>query len=1163
MKRTRCLHPLVAPALIGVFSFLFAPHCMRAAESTVWQIGKFDQSSFEFKGHFKYRDRQFQALYTVGQSDPAKDWPAQQAGSGNQGAGGRPHPYTVVFNLPSKPRGAFHLVISTITSHSRTPNLKVEINGKVGLFYLDRKVSTYAGDGGFDSPTYSTARLRIILPTSALRVGKNRLVLTAMDDPADGSGDSWIAYDALSLTNDAAARPAHLTKVEVQPTIFYVSDGSLDEVVNLTVILPEKASKSRVELDIGQQRFAQSLSSLPDFGAQRFSLHVPKFQSGTAAQVKLRVNGKSQTLPITLTPARQWTIFVVPHAHLDIGFTDYPAKVAEVHDRNVDKLLDEIQQYPEMRFSLDGSWIVRNYLATRNAAAKQRFLDLARKGTMGVPAQFANLMTGYPTLEELIRSTSYSLRLHRKYGIPFDYANITDVPSYTWSYPSVLHALGIKYLAAASNNDRAPILLYGRWNEKSPFWWQGPDGSKVLMSYSRQYFQLSFVCGVPAQEAACRQSLPVFLQQYEAPTYKPDTVLMFGSQIENTDLIPGEPQFVKKWNSKYAYPHLALATFPDYFHAIDQRYGKDLQTVSGDFGPYWEDGFGTDAKAGIIARSNQQRAMSAEKLSTIAALVQPYVSGPRSDIRQMWQDIVLYSEHTFTSWGGYFRPHSDETLRQFSIKDQHALDGRKRVNNILDMSFSQLADQIHLPAPALVVFNPLSWRRSGLVETDLDNGEELKEYPGMGVVPYEVLRRGSGYHHIRFLAEDVPSMGYKCYAIVETGNPTSQPAPHQLPISNAIENQYYRVEFDPAAGALKSVYDKQLGRELVDARSPYRFDQYLYVSGGDETQTQIVYFRKALPFAKLAISASQGGSVVSVRRTPYGRVLTYQTSGLHAPSIRTDVMLFDREKKIEFVNHLRKDPVNHKEAIYFAFPFAVQTPAFSYEIQNGWVNPATEILLGGNLEWFTVQHWVRVAGDGLEAGLVPEDAPLVTFGDINRGRWPVKFQPKSGTVFSYALNNYWHTNFRRVQSGDFTFRYVVTSGAKLSGGELGRLGRSAMTPIEIRHLIGNDKYDNPARPLSPAPASFLRVSDPDAVVVDWKEAENSQGTILRLLEVGGRSAHAVISLPVFVLQKVMLDNAAEQDQSSLPASGHSFTVDLKPHQIMTLRLILAKSLSRE
>ena len=223
------------------------------------------------------------------------------------------------------------------------------------------------------------------------------------------------------------------------------------------------------------------------------------------------MNGRKWTSGVGLVPQRKWTAYVVPHAHLDIGFTDYQGKVAEIHNRNIDKLLDEIDAHPEMRFSLDGSWIVREYLASRNAQARARLLNFVRDGKIAVPAQLANLMTGYPTMEELIRSTAYSSQLHREEKIPFDYVNITDVPSYTWSYPSALHALGIKYFLAASNNDRAPILLYGRWNEQSPFWWQGPDGSKVLMSYSRQYFQFSFVCGVPAQEAACQPVAAYFL----------------------------------------------------------------------------------------------------------------------------------------------------------------------------------------------------------------------------------------------------------------------------------------------------------------------------------------------------------------------------------------------------------------------------------------------------------------------------------------------------------------------------------------------------------------------------------------------------------------------------------------------------------------------------
>ena len=207
------------------------------------------------------------------------------------------------------------------------------------------------------------------------------------------------------------------------------------------------------------------------------------------------------------------------------------------------------------------------------------------KAEVSVPAQYSNLLTGYASLEELIRSLSYAHTLHRTEGVPFDYANITDVPSVTWSYPSILNAAGIRYFAEATNSDRGPIVLYGKWNEKSPFWREGPDGSKILMANTRQYSQLWFVCDLPPDVGNCRQGLPAYLQQFSAPEYKPDAVLMFGSQLENTDARLSEPEFIANWNATYAYPKFILSTFPDYFRYIERKYGSQLATVSGDGGP--------------------------------------------------------------------------------------------------------------------------------------------------------------------------------------------------------------------------------------------------------------------------------------------------------------------------------------------------------------------------------------------------------------------------------------------------------------------------------------------------------------------------------------------------------------------------------------------------
>ncbi|HEV2494676.1 MAG TPA: glycosyl hydrolase-related protein, partial [Terriglobia bacterium] len=159
---------------------------------------------------------------------------------------------------------------------------------------------------------------------------------------------------------------------------------------------------------------------------------------------------------------------------------------------------------------------------------------------------------------------------------------------------------------------------------------------------------------------------------------------------------------------------------------------------------------------------------------------------------------------------------------------------------------------------------------------------------------------------------------------------------------------------------------------------------------------------------------------------------------------------------------------------------------------------------------------------------------------------------------SYAMNNYWHTNFRRVQSGDFVFRYTLTSGRDLAPADLARIGRSAMTPLELGQLVSNDKFGDPERPLTTAPTRFLYVDAANVAVENWKVAEDSNGTVVRLLEAGGVATTAHLTLPLFSMKRVWLTNAAEENQEELKVNGHSVEVNLKPHETLTLRILAPK-----
>jgi hypothetical protein len=1110
------------------------------SQQTIWRIGTFDHASAEFTGRVGIEP----VVVDAGAPDAASRWPASQSGTLSAHSSPQSHTRTIRFRMETAASGAYVLDLAIMAGNPRVPHLELELNGARGTAYIDRRLS-YHAEGRADSPICAEARERIPIPASALRQGDNELRITAVDGSPDENGDSQIGWDALALlrTGPANADP----EISVEPTYLFVNEnGALRELITATVAAAP-VTRGTLTLALAGAQYRADLAPAR-FGQQRFQFQVPEFSAGSEARVTLLLDGRSFAHAERIAPKRKFTVYLVPHNHLDIGFTDYQPKIEELQNRNLDRLLEEMRHDGEMRFSLDGVWLVEQYLRTRSPAAQKEFLEAVRAGRISIPAQYANLMMGGAGAETLIRSTYAGRALNRAAGSPSDYANITDVPAYPWSYASVLAAAGIKYFAAGANDDRGPQPLYGRWQTRSPFWWQGPDGAKVLMAYTRQYSQLWFVCGLPPQMAGCRDGLPTFLQTFEAPGYRPDAVLMFGSQLENTDLIPGEGEFVRAWNAKYAWPHLQLATFRDYFETIGKRFGDQLETVRGDFGPYWEDGIGTDAQYAALYRATESRVLSVEKLSSFAAMQKAEWAPPLESLRRLWRDLLLYAEHTYTSSGGYSRPESEQSVRQIETKHFHVSDAREAAHWIAQESMSRLMDGIRIEPPAIVVFNSLGHERSGLVELDLGNGTQLVDTETGQAVALESLRTGNGYRRVRFTAGRVPAMGYRVYRMESS---PAAPAPPQLKSANTIENEFFRVSVDPSRGGVSSVFDKQSGRELVDAKSPYVLDQYVYAAGGDNTR--LIHISEHLPNASLTVSLAAPATGMNAQVTPWGQSLNYRVRGLHAPRIDVEIRLFHGERKIEIVNRLQKEPVNDKEAIYFAFPFAASQPQFEYEGQNGTVNPARDALAGGCREWYTAGHWARVSGGGISAAVIPVDAPLVTFGDINRGLWPEKFEPKSSTIFSYALNNYWHTNFPRVQSGEFTFRYVITGGATLDPAFLSRLGRESLTPLETGELDRNDKVG--LRGSLPATsASFLGLEGDGVELETLKPAEDGEGYIVRLLETAGRKVTARLSSRLLEFSGAWLCNATEDNLREIPTLKDGVDVAVPPYGIVTLRL---------
>ena len=77
----------------------------------------------------------------------------------------------------------------------------------------------------------------------------------------------------------------------------------------------------------------------------------------------------------------------------------------------------------------------------------------------------------------------------------------------------------------------------------------------------------------PPDPSVAYQTLPLLLAPYQRPGYRSDSMIVFGSQQENTDLFAQQATFAKSWNETYAYPKMEYSGFYDAMKRIAAPFG--------------------------------------------------------------------------------------------------------------------------------------------------------------------------------------------------------------------------------------------------------------------------------------------------------------------------------------------------------------------------------------------------------------------------------------------------------------------------------------------------------------------------------------------------------------------------------------------------------------
>jgi len=618
---------------------------------------------------------------------------------------------------------------------------------------------------------------------------------------------------------------------------------------------------------------------------------------------------------------------------------------------------------------------------------------------------YANLMTALCRPEELCHLFDDKTRLENELGINIPSAMISDIPGYAWGLVPAMAQHGVRYFSSGPNTgDRIGHTLEA-WGDK-PFYWVSPSGNERVLHWAAGSGYSLFHQGGLSKDDGSR--LLEYLAKADSSAYPYDMVqLRYTVGGDNGGIDSSLSTFVANWNMKYESPQIQISTVTEMFREFEGKYGTNLPQLKGDMSPYWEDGAGSTALETGLSRNAAARLVEAEKLWTIFSPA----DFPTQRFQQAWQQVMLFSEHTWGAWNSTSDPDLEFVKGQWRIKKTFA-EQADSLSNGLYQEILKRSFEGNAKSKKFKVFNIGGAAFSDVVtipaNLDMKATESLVDEKGNSVVVQQ-LTSGEWV----FLAADIPAFGSREYSIISQQPKSAGPV--ILP-GNQLRNAFYTVILDPASGSIRSIRDSLQHIDWVDQSQGSGLNAYVY-TGKDAANP--------LSNGICTITVKENGPVVSS--------LLVESSAPGCKSLSREISLYNGIPRIDLVNTIEKLAVREKENVRFAFPFNIKQPTTLLDYAWTSLQPEVDQLPGSNKNYFTIQDRVLVQGEGRNITLYTPDAPLIELGGMTAENWMqgapnVAWMEKtesSALVYSWVMNNSWHTNFKADQEGKTIFRYAI------------------------------------------------------------------------------------------------------------------------------------------
>ena len=725
-----------------------------------------------------------------------------------------------------------------------------------------------------------------------------------------------------------------------------------------------------------------------------------------------------------------------------------------------------------------------------------------------------------------------------------------DSFGYNWQLPQIYKRSGIDYFVTQkmgwNDTNKLPLKL---------FWWQAPDGSKVLTYFPHDYANNNLnPVRLAADMATARQQAPgltTMLDLYGVGDHgggPTRTMLDQGLHwMEPNKVVPAENfgtslTYLQKMQGELASnsPIWNYTTMGKGLHELPAPAAGQVSV------PTWNDELYLEYHRGVYTtqaahkrsmRDSEEWMLNAEKYASLAWL--DGAAYPQAELNEAWKKVLFNQFHDLAAGSGI------ATIYRDAQKDYD--DVKFATDAVSSTALSTIAARVnthneqhheHAAVPVMV-WNPLGWTRDGLTEVTVqmpEPADSITLIDGTGkVVPSQVISTEAATHtfHVLLQPESVPSMGYEVlHAIPGHKDFASDLKAHDF----TMENAALRVAIDPATGCVTSLMDKRSGFESLAANAcgnelqaftdkPKDYDAWNVDPGTFDVPPTLIH-------AVDSVQLVENGplrSVIRIKRT------------WSKSTFSQDVILYRGADQVVVKNDIGWHETH--VLLKAAFPLAATSKVATFEIPYGTIERPTTRDNSFEKARFEVpaMRWAD-EGDGQHGfGLLNNSkygydavGNLLRLTLLRSPVYPDPDADRGDQKFEYALYPHagaWQNS--QVMQRGYEFNYSL----------------QAMQVADHEGAL-------------PATHSFASVGEPVAashvVLTALKKAENGHALIARFYEWAGKSGDVALTVPAGVKSAEVVNLMEQSTGQAVPveaaSSGSVVKVPVTPYMIQTVRL---------